>query len=145
MTDLHSTYCLFMQINSLEHPCYCMHKEPGQTHRMWGTLVVRHAHGTITLVVGHAGPEGTVDRNLQVVGSQPVSMCVRIGEETTLEKSEEKPCETVCFVYLFIHMDVVRSCVSRRELEHRNLDWSSFLSKVTGAAKNFTESFYLLY
>lgn len=48
------------------------------------TLVVGGAHRTITLVVGHAGPVGAVDGELQVVGSQPVPVCVGVGEETTL-------------------------------------------------------------
>lgn len=61
------------------------------------TLVVKHTHRTITLVVGHTGPEGAVDWDLEVVCSQPVSMCVWVGEETPLDgekgwrtKSENK-------------------------------------------------------
>ena len=50
------------------------------------TLVVRHTHWAVTLVVGHTCPEGTVDGDLQVVGSQPMSVCVWVREETTLER-----------------------------------------------------------
>lgn len=53
-------------------------------------MVVKHAHWTIALVVGHAGPEGAVDRELQVVGSQAVSMRVWVGEEATLKRDKAK-------------------------------------------------------
>lgn len=49
------------------------------------TLVVMHAHGAITLVVGHAGTVGTVHRYLQVVGSQAVAVSVRVGKKATLQ------------------------------------------------------------
>jgi len=49
-------------------------------------LVVKHAHRTVALVVGHPGPVGAVHGDLQVVGSEPVSVRVRVGEETTLHK-----------------------------------------------------------
>lgn len=57
------------------------------------TLVVRNAHGAISLVVGHPRPEGAVDRDLQVVGPQPVSVCVRVGEETTLHQHRAEQCD----------------------------------------------------
>lgn len=57
-------------------------------------MVVKHAHRTIALVVGHAGPEGAVDRELQVVGSQTVSMRVWVGEEATLERDKAECCYT---------------------------------------------------
>ncbi|KAF2979359.1 hypothetical protein EK904_012526 [Melospiza melodia maxima] len=41
------------------------------------TLVVRNGHWPIPLVVGHPGSEGTVDRDLQIVGAQAVSVGVR--------------------------------------------------------------------
>lgn len=53
------------------------------------TLVVRHAHRTIALVVGHAGSVGAVDWDLQIVGSQSVSMRVGIREETALKKKAQ--------------------------------------------------------
>lgn len=49
------------------------------------SLVVEHAHGPVSLVVGHTGPEGAVDGQLQVVGSQPVAVCVWVGEQTPLQ------------------------------------------------------------
>lgn len=65
---------------------HALQERPGVHLENRLTLVVKHTHGTVTLVVGHAGPEGTVDWELQVVGSQPVSMCVWVGEETSLHK-----------------------------------------------------------
>lgn len=48
------------------------------------TLVVREAHGTIALVVGDPGSVGAVDRDVQVVGTQPVAVGVGVGEEAAL-------------------------------------------------------------
>lgn len=47
-------------------------------------MVVGRAHRAVTLVVGHAGPVGAVDGDVQVVGAQSVPMSVRVGEEATL-------------------------------------------------------------
>lgn len=47
-------------------------------------MIVGEAHGTIALVVGDPGSEGTVDRNLQVVGAQTVAVGVGVGEEAAL-------------------------------------------------------------
>lgn len=52
--------------------------------RQSSTLIVREAHGTIALVVGDPGSEGAVDRDLQVVGAQPVAVGVGVGEEAAL-------------------------------------------------------------
>ena len=48
------------------------------------TLVVVDGHRAVPLVVPGLAGIGTVDRDLVVVGPQPVAMCVRIGEQTTL-------------------------------------------------------------
>ena len=53
------------------------------------TLVVRHAHRTIALVVGYAGSVRAVDWDVEIVGSQPVSMRVRIREETALKNNTQ--------------------------------------------------------
>lgn len=49
------------------------------------TLVVRNSHWPIPLVVGHPGSEGTIHRDLEVVGAQAVSVGVRIREEASLK------------------------------------------------------------
>lgn len=49
------------------------------------TLVVMHAHGAITLVVGHASTVGAVHRYLQIVGSQAVAVSVRVSEKAALQ------------------------------------------------------------
>ena len=49
------------------------------------TLVVMHAHGAITLVVGHSSAVGTVHRYLQIVGSQAVAVSVRVGKKAALK------------------------------------------------------------
>ena len=49
------------------------------------TLVVMHAHGAITLVVGHSSAVGTVHRSLQIVGSQAVAVSVRVGKKAALQ------------------------------------------------------------
>ena len=72
---------LYSQKHTHTHTPTHTHTHP---HPHTHTLVVKHAHGAIALVVGHAGPVGTVDGELQVVCSQPVSMCVWVREETTL-------------------------------------------------------------
>lgn len=59
------------------------------TSRTRTTLVVKHAHWTIPLVVGHPGPEGAVHGDLQVVGAEPVAVCIWVGEETTLDKEDD--------------------------------------------------------
>lgn len=51
-------------------------------------MVVREAHGTITLVVADPGSEGAVDRDLQVVGTQSVAVGVGVGEESTLRVTQ---------------------------------------------------------
>lgn len=52
-------------------------------------MVVRHAHRTIALVVGYTGSVRAVDWDLEIVGSQSVSMCVRIREETALKNETQ--------------------------------------------------------
>lgn len=71
------------------------------------TLVVRHAHGTIALVVGNTSPEGAVDGDLQVVGSQPMSMRVRVGEEATLGRSKAEHDDTAGTVRRGVHTQLV--------------------------------------
>lgn len=48
-----------------------------------GSLVAVHNHGTVTLLVAHAGIEGLVDGNLEVVGTQAVAVCVRVTAHHT--------------------------------------------------------------
>lgn len=48
------------------------------------TLIVVHAHGAISLVVGHSSTVGTVHGYLQIVGSQAVAVSVRIGKKASL-------------------------------------------------------------
>lgn len=57
---------------------------PGGAKRLRPTLVVTHAHGAVTLVVGDSSTEGTVHRYLKIVGSQAVAVSVRIGEKAAL-------------------------------------------------------------
>lgn len=59
---------------------------------MWVTvtLVVKHAHGAIPLIIGNPGPERTVDGDLQVVGPQPMSMGVGVGKESALTETRRK-------------------------------------------------------
>ena len=47
-------------------------------------MVAVNSHGAIPLVVPGLAGIGTVDRDLVVVGSQTVAVCVRIREQTTL-------------------------------------------------------------
>lgn len=51
----------------------------------FGSLVTVDVHGTITLVVGDSSSVGAVDGDLVVVGTESVSVGIRIREETTLE------------------------------------------------------------
>ena len=53
------------------------------------TLVVGDALGPIPLVVGGFGGEGTVDGDLVVVGSQTVTVGVRVGEQTALQEEKQ--------------------------------------------------------
>ena len=48
------------------------------------TLVVVKAHRSIPLVVPVDAGMGPVDRNLVVVGTNAMAMCVRVREQTTL-------------------------------------------------------------
>ncbi len=48
------------------------------------TLVVIHAHGSVSLVVCHVGAVGAVNGKLEVIRSEPMPMCVWIGEKTPL-------------------------------------------------------------
>ena len=48
------------------------------------TLVAIEAHRTVPLVVSAFGGIGTVDRQLEVVGSKTMAVGVWVGEETTL-------------------------------------------------------------
>ena len=67
------------------HKCLCVLYMRGHCVRiMWATLVAVDGHGTVPLVVPGLAGIGTVDRDLVVVGSQPVAVCVCIGEQTTL-------------------------------------------------------------
>lgn len=69
------------------------------------TLVVGHAHRTIALVVGYTGSVRAVDWDMEIVGSQSVSMCVRIREETALNiltlrhRSEEQICSEAVWLW----------------------------------------------
>jgi len=47
------------------------------------TLVVIHAHGSVSLVVCHVWV-GAVNGKLEVIRSEPMPMCVWIGEKTPL-------------------------------------------------------------
>ena len=47
-------------------------------------MVAVNSHGAVPLVVPGLAGVGTVDRDLVVVGSQTVAVCVRIREQTTL-------------------------------------------------------------
>jgi len=47
-------------------------------------MVVIDAAWSVTLVVTHSGVEWTVDRNLKVVWSQSMALCVGIRKQTTL-------------------------------------------------------------
>lgn len=49
------------------------------------TLVVRNSHWPVPLVVGHPGSEGTIHRDLEIVGAQAVPVGVRIREEASLK------------------------------------------------------------
>lgn len=53
------------------------------------TLIVRNTHRPIPLVIGHASSEGAVHRDLQIVGSQAVSVSVGIRKKTTLQHSAQ--------------------------------------------------------
>lgn len=44
-----------------------------------------HAHGAVTLVVGHSSTERTVHGYLKIVGSQAVAVGVRIGKKAALQ------------------------------------------------------------
>ena len=57
-------------------------------HTQFGgnTLVVCNTHRSIPLVVLQFRVEGTVDRNLQVVGTETVTVGVGIWEQTSLKK-----------------------------------------------------------
>ena len=48
------------------------------------TLIAVDVHGPVSLVVFDAGGVGTVDRNLVVVGTKPVTVRVRVGKQTPL-------------------------------------------------------------
>jgi hypothetical protein len=53
------------------------------------TLIVVHAHGAVTLVVGHSSTVGTVHRYLEIVRSQAMAVSVRIGEEAALQQQAQ--------------------------------------------------------
>ena len=70
------------------HPNLCPAVAPSTlraSHLLRLTLVVHHAHGAVTLVVGHSRTVGAVHRYLEIVGSQAVAVSVRIGEKAALQ------------------------------------------------------------
>ncbi|OWK17716.1 hypothetical protein Celaphus_00009310 [Cervus elaphus hippelaphus] len=74
-------------------PNPCPAAPPGTlraSHLLRRTLIVHHAHGAVTLVVGHSSTVGTVHRDLEIVGSQAVAVSVRIGEKAALQVQREQ-------------------------------------------------------
>ena len=62
-------------------------------------MVVVKAHRSIPLVVPVDASMRAVDRNLVVVGSNAMTMCVRVREQTTLQVCTQKgvrACACVC-------------------------------------------------
>lgn len=58
---------------------------PPSPRHLRPTLIVEHAHGAVTLVVGHSSTERTVHRYLKIVGSQAVAVSIRIGKKAALQ------------------------------------------------------------
>ena len=73
-------------------------------------MVPVNSHGAVPLVVPGLAGVGTVDRDLVVVGSQTVAVCVRVREQTTLYRV----CVCVC-VCVNTHM-LPCTCLSVRML-----------------------------
>ena len=59
-------------------------------------MVAVNSHGAVPLVVPGLAGVGTVDRDLVVVGSQTVAVCVRVREQTTLYRVCVCVCVCVC-------------------------------------------------
>ena len=66
------------------------HTQTHNTHIC--TLIISNDHWAISLVVPGLSSKWTIDRDLCVVGSQPVSMSIIVGEQATLRPRSNINC-----------------------------------------------------
>lgn len=81
------------------------------------TLVAINGHEAVSLVVPALGGIGAVDRDLVVVGTQTMTVGVRVGEQATLLGGGSSTCKhTWCSPVAIEFLNRLPSCQQDKEL-----------------------------